>query len=83
MTNCKSCGQAMTEAAAAASIFRLSFLPMHGQILNRSETTKHAEKVGPLCRDYIESIKDLAAIEDDAIVPNKPINPKANLESHG
>ena len=32
MPNCKLCGDALTEAAAAASIFAISFLPVRGRI---------------------------------------------------
>lgn len=70
----------MTEAAAAASIFRLSFLPMRGQTVNRNETTKHAEKVGPLCGDCIEAVRDLAATDEEAIAPNEHTDVLANAD---
>ena len=55
----------MSESAAAASIFRLSFVPVHGQTLDRRRTTILAEKIGPLCADCIEAVKDLAAASDE------------------
>jgi hypothetical protein len=61
MTQCKSCGDAMTESAATASIFRLSFLPVRGKKTDRHKTTELAEKIGPLCITCIEKITDLAA----------------------
>ena len=61
MTRCKSCGRALSDAAAAASVFRLSSLPLRGQRLHRRETMKIAEAVGPLCEVCVDRCKDLAA----------------------
>jgi hypothetical protein len=61
--NCKSCGAEMTKAAAGASIFALSFLPVNGQKrtnLHRPERIKLAEKIGPLCPTCMVRRKDLA-----------------------
>ena len=49
---CKSCGIAMSEASAGASIFALSFLPMGGRKRrsnDRSKKIKIAKQIGPLC----------------------------------
>jgi hypothetical protein len=68
MANCKSCGQAMTKAAAAASVFRMSFLPVRGQIADRRQTTTLAERIGPLWLNCIETVKDMAAADDESVV---------------
>ena len=59
-TKCKSCGSSITAAAAAASIFRLSFLPLRGKKTDRSRTTELAERIGPLCQTCLDRCKDLA-----------------------
>jgi hypothetical protein len=64
MTQCKSCGDAMTDSAAGASIFALSFLPVRGKKPLRKETTKLAEKIGPLCPSCLTLREDL--VWDDA-----------------
>jgi hypothetical protein len=56
-TRCKSCGAPMSEPAAAASIFRLSFLPVHGKKIDRHKATQLAEQVGPLW--YAEHVYQL------------------------
>jgi hypothetical protein len=70
MRKCRSCGQAITEAAAAASIFRLCFLPVRGQNVDRRHTTPLAERVGPFCLGCFETIKDLAAADEDPVAPD-------------
>jgi hypothetical protein len=60
MQNCKRCGEELTDAAASASIFALSFLPVQGVRVDRRATTKLAEQIGPLCLDCLEQYKDLA-----------------------
>jgi hypothetical protein len=64
MPQCKSCGLEMTKAAAGASIFALSFLPLNARTrasLYRPEKIKLAEKIGPLCPKCLERRKDLAS----------------------
>jgi hypothetical protein len=62
MPNCKSCGVELSEAAADASIFALSFLPVAGQKkLDRPRAISIAEKVGPLCRRCLKECKELPA----------------------
>ena len=75
MTHCKSCGNALTPSAAGASIFALSFLPVRGKKLLRRDTTKLAEKVGPLCPGCLERRKDLA-IEDETRGPEPGVSAK-------
>jgi hypothetical protein len=63
MAQCKSCGIEMTSAAASASIFALSFLPVNGKSranLDRKKKIKMAERVGPLCPSCVNRRKDLA-----------------------
>ncbi len=57
--NCKSCGDAMSEAAARASLFAMSFLTVGGQKMNRAEVARVAEKVGPLCPKCLWGRRDL------------------------
>ena len=60
---CKSCQTEMTKAAAGASIFALSFLPVNGSRrpnLDRKKKIKMAEKIGPLCRTCLAWRRDLA-----------------------
>ncbi len=59
-TQCKACGRALTESAASASIFRLSFLPLYGKTIVRREATEYAERIGPLCQECLERRTDLA-----------------------
>ena len=63
MTQCKSCGAFMSEAAAGASIFALSFLPVREHTLDRKQTTNIAERIGPLCPNCHDRCKDLADTE--------------------
>jgi hypothetical protein len=59
--NCKSCQAEMTKAAAGASVFALSFLPLSGRKgVHRAKTIKMAEKIGPLCPTCLARRKDLA-----------------------
>jgi hypothetical protein len=60
MPKCKSCGEQLAEAQAAASIFALSFLPVNGRKLMRAKTIELAEHVGPLCQECLERRDDLA-----------------------
>lgn len=60
MQHCKTCGENLTDAAASASIFALSFLPVRGEKVDRRATTKIAEQIGPLCLDCLEQCDDLA-----------------------
>jgi hypothetical protein len=51
----------MTKAAAGASVFALSFLPLSGKKgVHRAKTIKMAEKIGPLCPTCLARRKDLA-----------------------
>ncbi len=53
----------MTEAAAGASIFALSFLPISGRKgrdSDRGKKIKLAEQTGPLCPTCLARRKDLA-----------------------
>ena len=50
----------MTEAAAGASIFAMSFLPVGGRKIDRTRTTIIAKKVGPLCRRCLKDCKELS-----------------------
>jgi hypothetical protein len=51
----------MSEAAAGASIFALSFLPVAGRKLDRTRTLSIAKKFGPVCRRCLEQRKELPA----------------------
>jgi hypothetical protein len=59
MEYCKTCGWELTNAAAGASIFALSFLPVGGRRFNRQKTTRIAKQVGPLCAACLETRRDL------------------------
>jgi hypothetical protein len=59
MRNCKTCGVELSEAAAGASIFALSFLPVAGRKIDRTRTIGIAKRVGPLCRRCLEQCRDL------------------------
>ena len=65
MPNCKSCGIELSEAAAGASIFALSFLPIGGQKIRRELAISIAEKVGPLCLRCLSDCKELPAGDAD------------------
>jgi hypothetical protein len=58
---CRVCGVELSAAAAGASIFAMSFLPVAGRKLNRTETISLAKKVGPLCPRCLKACKDLPA----------------------
>src|SRR5271166_6191495 len=64
MTNCKSCGAEISEAAAGASIFAMSFLPAGGRKVDRTRATAIAKKIGPLCRSCLETCTDLESFVD-------------------
>jgi hypothetical protein len=64
MTNCKSCGTEISEAAAGASIFAMSFLPAAGRKVDRTRATAIAKKIGPLCRWCLETCTDLESFVD-------------------
>lgn len=60
---CKTCQADMTKAAANASIFALSHLPVNGnrrKSFARAKKIKLAEKIGPLCPTCLACRKDLA-----------------------
>jgi hypothetical protein len=59
----------MTESAASASVFALSFLPVRGKKLTRGSTIKLAEQVGPLCPDCLKKRNDLAVESPSATHP--------------
>jgi hypothetical protein len=62
---CKSCNVEMSEAAAGASIFALSFLPVAGRKVDRARAIAIAQKVGPLCRRCLKDCKELPASDED------------------
>jgi hypothetical protein len=64
MPNCKFCNAEMSEAAANASLFAMSFLTVGGQKLNRNEVAKFANRVGPLCPHCLWGYTDLPAHHD-------------------
>jgi hypothetical protein len=59
MQYCKTCGWELTNAAAGASIFALSFLPVGGRRFDPQKTTRIAKQVGPLCATCLETRRDL------------------------
>jgi hypothetical protein len=66
LQNCKSCGAEMSESAAAASIFAISFLPIAGKKRYGSRKNQLAAKVGPLCPSCLKECKELPASDEDA-----------------
>ena len=65
MPSCKSCSAELTEAAAGASLFAMSFFTVGGQKLNRAEVSKIASKVGPLCPRCLWGRDDLPSNPGD------------------
>jgi hypothetical protein len=76
MPNCKSCGVVMSEAAAGASIFALSFLPIGGRKINRTRAIRIAKTIGPLCPSCLTHRKDLRQQKGpvDPIIVRFPIS---------
>jgi hypothetical protein len=66
MTNCKSCGAEISEAAGGASIFAMSFLPFDGRKIDRAGAIAIAKKVGPLCRSCLTKCTDLNSADTDS-----------------
>ncbi len=56
---CKSCNAEISEAAAGASIFAMSFLPSGGSKPDRTRAIEIAERIGPLCRTCLATCEDL------------------------
>jgi hypothetical protein len=70
---CRSCGVELSEAAAGASIFALSFLPVAGHKVRRERAISIAEKVGPLCLRCLKDCKELPDDGgDDVPLPEQP-----------
>jgi hypothetical protein len=59
MQKCKLCGAQLSDSAAAASIFTLSFLPVAGRKRYGSRKPHLAEKIGPLCPSCLKEFKEL------------------------
>jgi hypothetical protein len=82
----------MSEAAAGASIFALTYLPVAGQKLDRRQKIRVAKKVGPLCHRCLEQCKESPAnkladwhiveASDRAAIGEGPIVPQDRNSAH-